>query len=455
LSKREIPGRAGLTGAEPRVGRRSFLRLAGSAGAAAGLGGLVAACRGDGQSFTGRKLLIAYVGMQSGALAAVGEADAFVVNQVRERLADGIQLGPRRHPVEILTLDNQSDIDRATQVTNEVLASKRVDVVLASGLSPTVAEVCERRGVPCVTTLLPYDSHYLARRQLGGGRQPPSRWAYHFFWGLPQGWSLYMDLWAQLPTNKVVGLLLPDDPDGRIWGDPARGFGAQLLRSGFAKVVTTGLHAVGVPSFREDIALFKAADADIVAGLLYPPDFATFWKQCDELGYRPKILTMGRALLSPSFLEAVEPSPSGASTDVWWSPRHPYRSSLTGETAAQLAGAYSASAEKQWIQPLGFTHALFEVAVTALTRAGTADDPGAVAAALKRGPFDTVVGRIDWAKGARRGSDLPPNSASTPLAGGQWREVGGSDPFELEIVNHADALDIPTTSRLQPLPDRA
>lgn len=46
---------------------------------------------------------------------------------------------------------------------------------------------------------------------------------------------------------------------------------------------------------------------------------------------------------------------------------------------------------------------------------------------------------------------MPPNSASTPLAGGQWREGGGANPFELEIVNHAGAIDIATTASLQPL----
>jgi branched-chain amino acid transport system substrate-binding protein len=433
------------------IGRRSFLRLVGSAGAVAGMGGLVAACGGETTTFTGRKLVIAYVGMQSGALAAVGEADAFVVNQVRERLAGGIELGGRRHRVEIVTLDNQSDLDRSAEVTEELLRRERVDLVLASGLTPTVAAVCERRGVPCVTTLLPYDTHYLAVRQLGGGKPVRSRWAYHFFWGMRQGWALYMDLWRQVPTNKVVGLLLPNDPDGRIWGDPAHGFGSELLRRGFARVVSKGLHDVGVPSFREDIRLFAAADAQIVAGLLYPPDFATFWKQCDELGYRPKILTMGRALLSPSFLEAVQPSPSGASTDVWWSPLHPYRSSLTGQSAAELAASYSASSEKQWIQPLGFTHALFEVAVAAIRSARTADDPSAIAAALRRGRFDTIVGRIDWTAGGNAKTGLPPNSARTPLAGGQWREGKESNPFELEIVNHVDPIDIATTSRLQPL----
>jgi branched-chain amino acid transport system substrate-binding protein len=442
VSKREIGS---------RVGRRSFLKLAGTAGAVAGLGGLLPSCSSRSVAFSGRKLLIAYVGMQSGALAAVGEADAFVVNQVRERLADGVDLGGKRHGVEILPVDNQSDLDRSAEVTEELLGREQVDVVLASGLTPTVAEVCERRGVPCVSTLLPYDTHFLARRQLRGGKAPGARWAHHFFWGLRQGFALYMDLWRQVPTNKVVGLLLPNDPDGRVWADPARGFGAQLRRRGFPAVVTKGLHEIGVPSFREDIRLFQQAEAEIVTGLLYPPDFATFWKQCDELGYRPKILTMGRALLSPSFLEAVQPSPAGASTDVWWSPLHPYRSSLTGQSAADLAGAYSAASEKQWIQPLGYTHALFEVAVAALRRAGTADDPSAIAAALGRGRFDTIVGPVDWTRARNPSNALPPGSAQTPLAGGQWRESTGSNRFELEIVNHVDAIDLEPTARLQAL----
>ena len=53
---------------------------------------------------------------------------------------------------------------------------------------------------------------------------------------------------------------------------------------------------------------------------------------------------------------------------MWWSPSHPFTSSLTKQSAKALAEAYEAGTKKQWTQPIGFAHALFEVAADALKR---------------------------------------------------------------------------------------
>jgi len=52
-------------------------------------------------------------------------------------------------------------------------------------------------------------------------------------------------------------------------------------------------------------------------------------------------------------------------------------------SAADLGAAYTKETKKQWTQPLGFTHALFEVAVDVLKRAASLDDKSAVVAAIK------------------------------------------------------------------------
>jgi branched-chain amino acid transport system substrate-binding protein len=134
------------------------------------------------------------------------------------------------------------------------------------------------------------------------------------------------------------------------------------------------------------------------------------------------------------------------STEVWWSPHHPYKSSLTGASTAQLAAEYSRATGRQWTQPLGFVHALFEVAASVLQRAGDVNDKQALADAIKATNLDTIVGKVDW---TGKGADFP-NVARTPLVGGQWRR-GRTWPFELEIVSNATNPEIPATSTLQPI----
>jgi branched-chain amino acid transport system substrate-binding protein len=40
----------------------------------------------------------------------------------------------------------------------------------------------------------------------------------------------------------------------------------------------------------------------------------------------------------------------------------PFKSSLTGQSAKALAADWESSTGKQWTQPIGYGHALFEVA---------------------------------------------------------------------------------------------
>ena len=53
--------------------------------------------------------------------------------------------------------------------------------------------------------------------------------------------------------------------------------------------------------------------------------------------------TMAKALLFPSALEALGDIGYGLSSEVWWSPSHPFTSSLTGQTCQELADAYESA----------------------------------------------------------------------------------------------------------------
>ena len=103
--------------------------------------------------------------------------------------------------------------------------------------------------------------------------------------------------------------------------------------------------------------------------MVLPPDFTTFWKQALQQGFRPKVASIGKAILFPVAVEALGKDGNNLSSEVWWSPNHPFKSSLTGMSAKDLAAAYEAATRKQWTQPIGFVHALFEVAVDVLKRA--------------------------------------------------------------------------------------
>ena len=179
--------------------------------------------------------------------------------------------------------------------------------------------------------------------------------------------------------------------------------------------------------------------------MVIPPDFKTFWTQARQQGFKPKIASIGKALLFPASVEAIGDIADGLSTEVWWSPSHPFKSSLTGASAKQLADGYEAATKKQWTQPIGFIHALFEVAADTLKRSKDVGSNASIRDALVATNLNTIVGPISWAKGPVK------NVAKTPLVGGQWVK-GKKYKFDLVIVNNETAPNIPTGGKLKAIP---
>jgi len=71
------------------------------------------------------------------------------------------------------------------------------------------------------------------------------------------------------------------------------------------------------------------------------------------------------------------------------------KSGLTGQSAKQLADAYTAATKRPWTQPIGFVHALFEVAVDVLKRS-KAIDPKSILDAITIDRLQVDRGTRDW-----------------------------------------------------------
>ena len=127
-------------------------------------------------------------------------------------------------------------------------------------------------------------------------------------------------------TNKVVGTLFNTAQDDKSWHDA---FIPAIKKAGFT-VVDPGQFPAFGNDFTPQVGAFKEANVEIVTGNLFTPDFAGFYNQCAQQGYQPKVITLGKAFLFPSDVEALGPAGVGVTSEVWWTPDHPYTSSLTG-----------------------------------------------------------------------------------------------------------------------------
>ncbi len=419
--------------------RRDFLRLVGGTALAAGAGSLTLPVFAQ----SGRAIKIGYVSPQTGPLAAFGEADNFVLAGVRAATKAGVPVAGKTHSLEIIVKDSQSNPNRAAEVAADLILKDKVDLMLVASTPETtnpVSDQCELNGVPCVSTVAPWQPWFFVR---GGKPDQGFEWTYHFFWGLEDIIAVFTNMWGSISTNKMVGGLFPNDGDGNAWGDPKLGFPPVLAKQGY-KLTDPGRYQNLTADFSAQIAAFKKANCEIMTGVVIPPDFKTFWTQAKQQGFQPKAASIGKALLFPAAVEALGDTADGLTTEVWWSPSHPFKSSLNGMSAKQVADAYESNVKKQWTQPLGFIHALFEVGIDALKRAKSVDKPEHIRDAIVATNLNTVVGPISWKAGPVK------NVAKTPLVGGQWVK-GKKYKYDLVIVNNQTAPNISAQAKIKPL----
>src|SRR5205823_3711538 len=246
---------------EKRFSRREVLRTIGGGALALSAADLLAACgeiKGSSTTSSGT-IVIGYVSPQTGALAGFASGDNFVLSQVRGTgtYKNGFKLGSKTYDVKIVVKDTQSSPDRASQVARELILTDKADLILTSSTPETtnpVADVCEANGIPCVSTIVPWEAWFFAR----GGK-------------------------------------------------PVTGFN------------------------------FKSKGASLFTNAPIPPDFNQMWKQASQAGFKPKLATVAKVLLFPADTAAIGDLVNNVATDAWWTPFHPYSSTLTGQTCKQFA----------------------------------------------------------------------------------------------------------------------
>ena len=420
------------------LNRRTFLKTGAAVVTASGLARPARAAS--------KSLKIGYVSPQTGPLSAFSAADSYMVDKFL-KAAPGLGID-----VQVLVKDSQSNPNRAAEVAKELISRDKVNLLLVASTPETTNPVCsigEQEEIPVISTVAPWQPWFIGQQGNPGDPKSwqPFEYAYHFFWGLEDNVAVFMNMWNSVPSNKKVGALWPNDGDGNAWASDV-GMPPILKKAGY-QLTDPGRYQNLTDDFSAQINAFKQAGCEIMTGIPIPPDFTTFWTQAKQQGFNPKLVSVAKALLFPESVAALGPLGHNLTNEVWWSPNHPFKSSITGESAAVMAKGFETAAKRQWTMPIGFVHALFEVAADAVKRADDPKDGKALADAIAKTKLDTVVGPVQW------GRDNVPefarkNVSKTPLVGGQWRRKADGS-FDLVIVENGLAPEIPTGGRLETL----
>jgi|SRR5665213_103410 len=396
-------------------------------------------------AFAADKLTIGFISPITGPLGGFGQTDGFVLAAARKALANGLTIGGKNYAVEILDRDTQSDPSRAGQLAKDLITNSGVDLMLAVSTPETinpVADACEAAGVPCLSTVMPWEAWYFGRGAKPG--QPsPFKWTYHFGFGVEEFFKTYAKQWTLIETNKKVGVMYPNDADGNAI---RRVLAPKLAAAGFT-IVDPGAYETGTTDYSSQIALFKKEGIEIFNTFPIPPDFAAFWRQAAQQGLHKqvKICQTAKTGLFPSDVEALGNLGMNISSAAYWHKAFPYKSTLTGLSGTELADGYEASSGKQWTQQLGATLSLLDAGTEALKASSNPKDKAAVAKALSTLKTTTIGGALDFTTGP------VPNVASGPIIGTQWvKSADGKHMFDYVVTDNTTDPNVKIEAKLLP-----
>jgi len=462
------------------VSRREFLKIAGIAGATigvgAGLGGLAAACGSEETTTTttgaaasttttaapttsttagveaGRPVKVGFVDPLTGVMAAFGLAGDYCIGKWRAATADGLVLGDgKNHTFELEVVDSQSDTNRASQVTADLINNAKVDLVMAAATGDTVAPVadmCEGSGMPCLSIDVPIEVFVFQR---GGAPDKPFKWTYNIFWGLTEQQQIEWDMFSQVQNNQKIGAIWPNSGPGNAYRF-AYGESTEWPAEGY-EFVDGGIYVQPSEDFTKQITEFKRAGCEIAQGVMIDPDWTTFTKQSAQQGFKPKIMEGIIPTLFPSTMEAIGPLADGHSGVQWFHPTFPFKSSLTGETCQQMCDDFEQVKGMQWQQTI-MHYAVFEWAVDVFKRTTNLDDKEEFIKRVQETKMaDSLAGPIDFTVPVQWGTSHPTlNCVTTPTYGGQWRlSDGGKYQFELVIVSNVTSPVVAVQDTLKPV----
>jgi branched-chain amino acid transport system substrate-binding protein len=387
---------------------------------------------------------IGVIHAQTGMFAAFGQGGVFGIKAAVDDInkQGGVQVGNVKIPIRLVIVDNESDPNKAGSLAEGLIVQDKVHFLLSGDEPPPmhagVSHAADRYKIPYVTCVGPIEP-WLGMRQ-----ETPSGWKYTWATGMfaidspakapdprAKGGYTVMDTWAAMlelfggKTNKRIGIVASDEPDGRGWYTV---FGPVLKKLGYEVIGldrNLGLMPLETTDFSSVIKEWKDAKVDILWGNCPGAFFGSVWKQANTLGFKPKIVSIGRGALYYSDIVAWGGDlPWGVGTEVWWDPSFKDSPGIGTTTPASLADKWSKEMKQPLNPSIGPGYRSVQVLVDAIQRAGSLEVEK-VNAALEKTDLLTIAHRVKFDEN---------HFSRGPLMFGQWFKTDTPEKWQLKIV---------------------
>jgi branched-chain amino acid transport system substrate-binding protein len=390
------------------------------------------------------EIKVGVIQAQTGMYAAFGQGGVFGIKAAVDDINKdgGVKVGDKKMPIKLVVVDNESDPNKAGSLAESLIMQDKVNFIVSGDepppMHPAVSQAADKNKVVYVTATGP-EEPWAAMRS-----ETPTKWQYTWATGLfaivsppPAGdfrakpgytivdtWMAMLDLFGA-QTNKKVGIICSDDPDGRGWYSL---FGPALKKAGYDVVgldKNLGLIPLETTDFSSAIKQWKDAKVDILWGNCPGPFFGAVWKQANTMGFKPKMVSIGRGALYYQDVSAWGGDlPYGICTEVWWDPSMKDAPGISGTTPASLAERWAKEMKQPLNPAIGPGYRSMQVLIDAIQRAGTVDSEK-VNAALAQTDLMTIGHRVKFDENHfNRG----------PLMFGQWFKTDKPEKWELKVI---------------------
>lgn len=328
----------------------------------------------------------------SGDLATWGKYLGFGYQYIVDKINNeegGIYIAEagKKLPVRLILYDDESSPDKCAKNTERLILEDKVVALLSSGTPPIAVpgcQVAERYGIPIITAACPLE---VMQEML-----PEREYTFSIFFSLADPEvsivARYFQALESVPSrlnNKKLVLFLEDSPEGVAFGNLYKKFAGDY---GYEVVYEVAIPS-GTTDFTDMIRNAKNTGADIVMGLMIPPEGWAMLKQAYSLGWRPKFMAISKAFEPHDFIDAVGTKISNGTCHLgFWAP-------WLYPGAQELADAYMAKYNEFWSQHIGDAAAAAQVLMDAIKRASSRD-PQKIHEAIKDTDLMTVNGRIKF-----------------------------------------------------------
>jgi branched-chain amino acid transport system substrate-binding protein len=465
----------GASWREFEFGRRLGLQAAGVVAAGVGATSLLDISKAAAAAKSST-IKIGYVSPQTGSLADFAGPDKFVLASIKNTgvFKKGLTIGGTKYHFEITVKDTQSESNVAVQVTQQLIADG-VDLVLVTSAPETtipVATTCEQAHVPCLSTVVPWEAYWggfsgtsITAEGGAGGTGP--KYNAMFFFGIPQFVGCFVPMIKRVQAttncNSTFAEMFPNDADGNAFAAAWAPTVDAIYPNEFQFYSGQNGYTDLSSNYSTMIEAFKTngpsgAACDLFINCPLPPDFQTFWTQAAQMQWTPTIATVAKVMLFPSDAYALGALSNNIATDAWFTPYAPYKSSLNGTTAENFAATYQRQYKTQWVQSMGSSYSLFEVAIEALKMVKNPHDRATLGEALQHVNYSGMCGPINMNLSSKDPLAASPAKGIgiIPPVGIQWKPgssklVGGAKyAWSPYVVDNSLNKDVKLNGTLEP-----